>query len=61
MPRGQSKATKNAMEYLKLYPDTSAKLLAMKFEIDTSTIYRSEWWKKNRGVREGQCQIISTR
>jgi len=62
MSRGQSKAAKNAMEYLKLYPDTPAKVLAVKFEVDTSTIYRSDWWKENKERREKEChQVNSTR
>lgn len=52
MPRGKSKAAKDAMEYLKLYPDTPAKTLAVKFGIDTSTIYRSGWWKENKVRRD---------
>lgn len=52
MGRGPTKAVKKASAYLKDHPHTEAKLLAEKFEIDVSTIYRSSWWLENKAKIE---------
>lgn len=48
MGRGPTNAVKLAQMYLEKNPETSAKFLAVKFGIDTSTIYRSDFWKDNQ-------------
>lgn len=54
MTRGPSQAVKEAHEYLKLHPATPADVLAIKFGLNISTIYRSGWWKKYRVLKGGQ-------
>lgn len=48
MGRGPTNAVKLAQMYLERHPEASAKFLAVKFGIDTSTIYRSDFWKENQ-------------
>lgn len=43
--RGPSKASKDAAKFLGKNPDATAQLLAEKFGLNVTTIYRSAWWK----------------
>lgn len=54
MTRGPSQAVKEATEYLKLHPGTSADILAIKFGLNITTVYRSDWWKKYRTQKEAK-------
>jgi hypothetical protein len=57
MPRGPSQAVKDAKAFLKDNPGTTATFLAVKFGLNLSTIYRSDWWK---AIKEEACQATST-
>lgn len=58
--RGPSQAVKDAKAFLLAAPDTSAQFLAIKFGINLSTIYRSDWWKEAKVKADEKCKRIST-
>lgn len=52
--RGPSQSVKDAKAFLLAAPDTSAQFLAIKFGINLSTIYRSDWWKEAKQKASAQ-------
>jgi hypothetical protein len=50
--RGPSQAVKDAKAFLTAAPETSAQFLSIKFGINLSTIYRSDWWKELKKVSQ---------
>ena len=52
--RGKSQAVKDAMAHLAANPTATAQFLAVKFGLNISTIYRSNWWKQAKaGINNG--------
>lgn len=40
MTRGKSQAVKDASEYMKLHPEISPQVIALKFGLNIATVYR---------------------
>jgi len=40
MTRGKSQAAKDASEYMKLHPEISPQVIALKFGLNIATVYR---------------------
>lgn len=54
MGRGPSKAMKRAEAYFVKHPDQTARAIADRFGIDSSTVYNSTWWKEAQKKKQQQ-------
>lgn len=53
MPKQPTAAARAARDHLKKHPLATARELSDKFKLDTSSIYRSPWWKTHQaGLKE---------
>jgi hypothetical protein len=56
MPKQPTAAARAARDHLKKHPLATARELADKFKLDTSSIYRAQWWKDHQAAQKEQAK-----